>query len=155
MPSVGDILRRFRFHGVPGAPASVAVPSDRAAVFRTELEPVFQALDGAQRDAVAIAAGAEHSALLRRAGAAEEAQRIVAEARAGVVAARDEAAAAELAQATVECAHVRAAGQTEAARVARVAAERMEALVELVVVHVLETAGAARAGRRQHGPSAS
>ncbi len=145
MSSVGDILRRFRVHGVPGAPATLAVPADRTAALRTELEPVFRSLEGAQDEAVAIVADAEHRAGQHCADAAGRARRIVAEARAGVVEARDEAAAAQFAQAAAECARVRAAGEAEAERVARVAAERLDALVESVVAHVFESGDAAPA----------
>jgi len=43
LTSLGEILRRFRFHGVPRAPAA-AVPVDRAGKYEAELAPVFWAL---------------------------------------------------------------------------------------------------------------
>jgi vacuolar-type H+-ATPase subunit H len=150
MPALGEILRRFRFHGVPGAPTAAAVPSDRTAELEGELAPVFAALEGAQRSAGDATAHAEERARARRAEAAAEGQRIVAEARAGVAAARDEAASARLAAGEEECRRVRAAGQAEAARVRRVAAQRSDALVELVVAHVLALTGTPR-GEEQPG----
>jgi hypothetical protein len=30
MTALGEFLRRFRFHGEPGAPAAVGVPADRS-----------------------------------------------------------------------------------------------------------------------------
>jgi len=142
MPSLSEILRRFRFHGVPGTPALVPVPVDRTAEVETELTPVFAALTEVQRVAAATVDTAEREARARRAAAAEEAQRIVAEARGGVVAARDDAAAARLAEAEAERRGVLAAGETEAERVGRLSGARVDALAELVVARVLSLAAA-------------
>ena len=60
--ALSDILRRFRFHGVPGAPAVVAVPADRAAEVESELAPVFATLDAAQRSSRELVAAAQSDA---------------------------------------------------------------------------------------------
>ncbi|HXZ62864.1 MAG TPA: hypothetical protein VEG62_08990, partial [Acidimicrobiales bacterium] len=72
--------------------------------------------------------------------AADQARRVVAEARAGVIAARDEAAANRLALAEAERQRVVAAGVAEAERVRRVSTTRVDALAELVVSKVLALA---------------
>ena len=138
MAALGEILRRFRFHGVPGAPTAAGVPADRTAGLEGELAPVFAALEDPQRHAVALLTEATHSAEQRRAAARDEARRLVVEAHSGAVAARAEAAAARLALADAECSAMRAAGHAEAQRVRLRAAERTDALVELVVLHVLD-----------------
>lgn len=140
MPALGDVLRRFRFHGVPGAPTVVAVPADRTAELESELAPVFAALEDAQRAAADAVTAAEHRARERRAVAITEGERIVAAARAGVTAARDEAASARLTSAESEARQVIEAGRTEAARVVRVAAQRADAVAELVVTRILAAA---------------
>ncbi|HXY27566.1 MAG TPA: hypothetical protein VEH82_04735 [Acidimicrobiales bacterium] len=142
MPSLNEILRRFRFHGVPGAPALVPVPVDRTAELEAELTPVFAALAEVQGVAAATVDTAEREARARRAAAAEEARRIVAEARGRVIAARDEAAAARQAEAEAESRRVLAAGEAEAERVGRLSAARVDALAELVVTRVLALAAA-------------
>ncbi len=137
MPALGEILRRFRFHGVPGAPTSVAVPADRTTELEAELAPVFAALEDAQRAAEDALAASERAAREHRSAAVVEAQWLVADARSGVIAARDAAASVRLAEADVECRRVRAEGRDEARRVAHVSAERIDALVDLVVARVL------------------
>ena len=147
MAALGDILRRFRFHGVPGAPVLVGVPADRNAALRAELTPVFAALEDAQRGAAQLVAAAEHDAMERRTAALEEGRRLVAEAYAGSAAARTEAADARLSVAEAECRTVLADGHAEARRVGRLAAERTDALVDLVVGHVMELAALAEEPR--------
>jgi len=140
MPSLSELLRRFRFHGVPGRPALMPVPVDRRAELAAELVPVFAALAGAQRAAAAGSGAADRDARDQRLAAADQARRVVAEARAGVIAARDEAAANRLALAEAERQRVVAAGVAEAERVRRVSTTRVDALAELVVSKVLALA---------------
>jgi hypothetical protein len=135
--SLGEILRRFRVHGAPGAPAAAGVPVDRTGEVEAELEPVFSALEDAQRHGVALVAAAERDAAGRRADAVEEGHRIVAEARIQQAAGRAEAASALLAQADGERARLLAAARMEADRIGRVTAARTPALVDDVVRRVL------------------
>jgi hypothetical protein len=135
--SLGEILRRFRVHGAPGAPATAGVPVDRTGEVEAELEPVFSALEDAQRHGVALVAAAERDAAGRRADAVEEGHRIVAEARMQQAAGRAEAASALLAQADGERARLLAAARMEADRIGRVTAARTPALVDDVVRRVL------------------
>ena len=62
LPPLGELLRRFRFLGVPGAPASAAVPVDRGALRAAELAPVLAALQAAEGEAAGIVARAEQDA---------------------------------------------------------------------------------------------
>jgi vacuolar-type H+-ATPase subunit H len=133
----GEILRRFRFHGVPGAPSAVAVPADRPAELERELAPVFAALEAAEKTGRAIVDQALREADRRRAEATVAARRVVSEAVASGAAVRSEAAAATLAAAETTRNEVLAAARAEAARVAGLAAERVPALVEAVVAHAL------------------
>ncbi len=135
--SLGEILRRFRVHGAPGAPAAVGVPADRTGEVEAELEPVFAALEDSQRQSVDLVAAAERDAAGRRADAVAEGHRIVAEARLQQGAARSGAASAYLARAGVERAGLLAAARMEADRIGRVRAERTPALVDDVVQRVL------------------
>jgi len=140
MASLGDILRRFRFHGVPGAPTAVGVPADRTAELEGELSPVFATLEGVQRRTAELETTAEHDARQRRAAAVEEGRQLIARARAGAAGARAQAVDARLALAEAECHEVLAAGQAEAQRIRGLAAERTDAVVELVVTQVLAVA---------------
>jgi vacuolar-type H+-ATPase subunit H len=146
VPALGEILRRFRFHGVPGAPSAVAVPADRTAELERELAPVFAALEEAEAGGRATLEWAAQAADRRRAEATVAARRVVSEATASAAAARTEAASATLRAAEAGRVEVLAAARAEADRVAGQAAERVPALVEAVVAHVL-VLGAPGAGR--------
>jgi len=137
-----DFLRRFRFHVVPGAPAAVPAPADRAGELEAEVAPVFAALEETQRRAAAIIAESERDAAADRASAVEHGQRLLAVARAGSAAARADAAGQRLADADRERERLLADGRVEADRIARVAAERMPALIDDVVRRVLAQAKA-------------
>ncbi len=137
MPALGEILRRFRFHGVPGAPAPAGVPVDRGEELDAELLPVFSALESTQHLAADVVAAAARDAARHRADTLEHGRRLVAEARARASTARAEAAAVHLARAQAERDQVLAAAQTEADRIDRVAAERIPVLVDAVVRRVL------------------
>jgi len=143
MAALGEILRRFRFHGVPGAPSVVGVPADRTAGLRAELTPVFGALGEVQRRADELVTAAERDAARVRAEATGEARRILAAATDGRAAVRAEATAAGRARAEATRAGVLAAGRAEAQRVAAQASARTDALVERVVAHVLALADTA------------
>jgi hypothetical protein len=129
---VGEILRRFRFHGVPGAPATAAVPVDRGAELEAELAPVFSALEGAEARAAEIVAVATDEADRERTAAARQGQQVLvgARGRAGVV--RAAAAASRLAQAETERARILQAAADEARRVEQLARERTPSLAEEV-----------------------
>ena len=141
MTALGDILRRFRFHGVPGAPGMAGVPADRTAELEAELTPVFAALEEAQRQTAASVAQAEGEAAEQRSAAHAEGRKLVAEARAGAASARVAAATRRLALAEAERATILADAEREAARVERTAAQGTPALVERVVEHILSLGG--------------
>ncbi len=79
--ALGDVLRRFRFHGVPGAPIAVGVPGDRTAELEAELAPVFWALEEVQRQTAELVAAAEHQVDHRRSNVIEQGRRLVTQAR--------------------------------------------------------------------------
>ena len=133
MASLGEILRRFRIHGVPGAPVAAGVPVDRGAQFEAELTPVFSALEEAQHDAEDLVGAATREAARLRADAAERGHRLVAAARGDAASARSEGAQSVLTQAERECIALLAAAATEVDRISRVAAERTPAVVDHVV----------------------
>lgn len=137
MVGLGEILRRFRFHGVPGAPLAVGVPGDRTSEIARELAPVFSALEEPQRRARAMVEEAERHAARRRAEAAVHADRLLAEARAGAPAARAQVVTDRLAGAEDRSRRELAAGKAEADRVDRVVAERLPAMVDEVVRRAL------------------
>lgn len=141
MASLGDILRRFRFHGVPGAPARAGVPADRAAELETELAPVFSLLEAAQRHADELIRRAAADAARRRAEGSEHARRIVARAHVEAEAARTESAAVRLARAEGEMRALLAEAAEEAARIERVASQRTPALVDELVRRALAMGG--------------
>lgn len=142
MAAPSEFLRRFRVHVVPGAPGAVPAPADRSAELEAEVAPIFAALEEAQRDATVIVAETERDAAAGRATAVEHGQRLVADARAGCDAARAAALEHVLAGADRERDRLLAGGRAEADRIARVAAERMPALIDDVVRRVLAQAEA-------------
>lgn len=139
--TVSDILRRFRPAVAPGPAAPAGVPVDRVAEAEAELAAVFAALEPAVAEAQAMRGRAGRDAAERRRAAAEEAERIVADARASVDAVRAAAAAARLAALDEERAALDEEARVEAERVARVAGERLPAIVARVVEGVWATAG--------------
>lgn len=137
MPAVGDFLRRFRFHGVPGAPRPGGVPVDRTREFEAELDPVFSLLEDTQRAAGSLVEEAMADAALRRARAAEHARSIVARAASDAEVARSESISERLARAGDQRSAMLARAGEEARRIDRVSAERAPPLVEEIVRRVL------------------
>jgi hypothetical protein len=137
MAAIGDILQRFRFHGVPGAPAPAGVPVDRVAAIEAELAPVFSLLEAAQQSAAELVEAATADAARRRSEAMGHAQRVLAQARLDSVAARADSAAGRLALVDVRCRALTDDARAEAERIARVAAERTPGLAEELVRRVL------------------
>jgi len=135
--SVGEILQRFRFHGVPGAPAPAGVPVDRASEIEAELAPVFSFLEAAQHRAEEMLEDATAEAARRLAESAAHARRILAQARLDADAAREDSAAEHLARAEQQRSALVAQARSEAERIARVAPERTPGLVEELVRRVL------------------
>jgi vacuolar-type H+-ATPase subunit H len=139
LPPLGELLRRFRFLGVPGAPAAVGVPVDRHAVRAAELAPVLQALHDAEAEAAAIVARADHDAARRQERAAVRAHSIVAQAsdQAGTV--RAEATASRLTEARERSAQMVDEALREVADLDRRAAARSSVVVDELVSRVLAT----------------
>jgi len=137
LPPLGELLRRFRFLGVPGAPAAVGVPIDRRALRAAEVAPVLEALHGAEAEATAIVARAEHDAARRRQSSAARAHSIIAEAggRAGAV--RAEATAALLADARARSAQIVDEAHQAVAALDRRAARGSSVVVDELVARVL------------------
>jgi len=136
--TVGNILQRFRFHGVPGVPAPAGVPVDRAREIEAELAPVFSLVESAQHRASLLVEEATADAVHRRGESAERSHRMLAQARLDADIARAESAAARLTQAEMQSRALIAEARSEAQRIDRVAAERTAGLVEEVVGRVLE-----------------
>ncbi len=135
--AVGDILRRFRFHGVPGAPAPAGVPVDRTAEIEAELAPVFALLEAAQVGATTLVEEATADTARRHAAAAEQARALLVEARSQADAARAQSAAVRLAQAQGQSRALAEGARREVERIALVCAERTPHLVEELVRRVL------------------
>ena len=135
--AAGDFLRRFRFHGVPGAPAPAGVPVDRSRALEAELAPVFALLQPEQSRVAQLIREASAEAAHRRAEWANHVERLLDEARSEAVAVRAQAAARVLAEAEGQRRALVTEAREEAQRVSRVAAERTPMLVEEVVRRVL------------------
>ena len=136
MPPLGELLRRFRFLGVPGAPAA-AVPADRRALRAAEVSHVLAAVRDAEEDSAAIVARAEHDARDRLDRAGRRARSILARAEVAADAARAEATDARLAQAHQESLHILADARREVGRLEHANAARLDDAVEAVVDRVL------------------
>lgn len=142
MPQLGDLLRRFRIRGVPGAPSIVAVPVDPVARLENELAVVFSALDDAQRQAVSTRRAGEHAAIERRQSDLDSAHHIVMEARARVAATRAQAIAQRRARADADRQRLLDGARADADRIARRAADRVEELAARIVEHITSVATA-------------
>lgn len=94
VPSLLDVLERFRPTGAPGAATSAGVPADRRADASAELEPVFAELAGALTECERIRQRAVASAGRRQAEAAQRVRVVLSGARAQCAA--DRAAEAAL-----------------------------------------------------------
>jgi len=150
LPPLGELLRRFRFLGVPGAPAVTAVPTDRRTLRVAEVSPLFAALAGAEAEAAAIVATAHEEAARRRAGAEEEARTIVAGARARAVVVRADATRTRLAEAEQEAGFLLDAARQDSARLDRLRGGRVVEAADAVVERVLGL-GATAGGAHRHG----
>lgn len=147
MASLSEILRRFRFHGVPGAPVIVGVPADRRQQIEAELTPVFAALADAQRTHDELIEQASAEAQRVQAAARDEARSIIEVARRDAAAARAEAAASRLTEAQSECQETLARARSESQRIVSVAEQRMPALVDEVATRVFALAAPSKQAR--------
>lgn len=136
MPSVSDLLARFRPAGTPGPAAPAGVPEDRRAAAERELAPVFAALAGVERECAKRRADARTDASRRTAGADRRAAAIVAEAQARAPAERSRVAASRQAHARHELAALLDEARAQARTVRDEAARRLPDRVAAVVARV-------------------
>ena len=139
VPRLADFLHRFRLQGAPGAPATAAVPVDHTAEVAAELAPIFSLLQEAQRRAAMVVADAERQVAQRRAEVAEQAVRLINEARGAAPAVRAEATAARMALADRDRRALVDAAEAEVRRIESVAPLRMPSVVRELVAQVLAT----------------
>ncbi|HYM50474.1 MAG TPA: hypothetical protein VET65_07845 [Candidatus Limnocylindrales bacterium] len=145
MISMAELLQRFRRAAAPpGAAAQPGIPSDRKADLSSELGEVFAAVRAIEAEAAAITTGAQREAARIRETALVEAQRIVADARAQVPAARAEAAAARRRERDREIRELMGGAENQATQVRLMAASRTGSLVERIIGDVLD--GVTQAG---------
>lgn len=137
--ALGEILRRFRFHGVPGAPGAAGAEVERAQQIERELEPVFAALDRVQRRAQGMLAEAHEDAERARSDALVDGRRLVDEALVRAARVRAEAVASCLADAARERRRLLAAAEEEAARVRSAAAHRLPPVVAVTLERVVSS----------------
>ncbi|MDE3085300.1 MAG: hypothetical protein KGJ77_00915 [Acidobacteriota bacterium] len=137
MPAIGDVLRRFRALGVPGAPASAGIPADRRAALADELAPVFAALAETERRVEALVADAGQEASSMAARTEEHTREILGRALTDASTARAEAASRRARSVEAQCRALRADAEAEAARITAAGAERSPALVDRIVRAVL------------------
>ena len=137
MAALGEILRRFRFHGVPGAAVAFGVPPDRAAELSSEVQGLFCVLAEDQQNAAAVVAHADLEAARIRSASAEHAHRLIAQSHERATTARARAAARIRDESAKEVAAIVAAARSDAVRIAQDAAERLPPLVDDVVRRVL------------------
>lgn len=137
MFAFGGLLQRFR-GGVPGAPSAAGVPADRRAELDLELAPVFAALAPTEHELDGLLDDAHVQAERLRSAGRRRAQDLVTEAQNNSAAEQSATAAAELARAQVERRELNDAAVAEAARIDRLAAERLPDLVAEIVARILE-----------------
>lgn len=138
---LADSLRRFKPAVAPGAAGPPGTPIDQAEEAAAELAAVFAALEPVHVAAGRVRAEARADAERRRRQGMEEAERILAGARARRDAVRAEAASRQLAALDEARATIDAGAKAEAERVRQVAEQRLPGIVARVVDGVWETAG--------------
>ncbi len=138
MPSVNDLLARFRPAGTPGPAAPAGVPEDRRAAAERELAPVFAELADTERECDGVHASAVAEAARRTAQACRQAEAIVTDATAKAPGERARAAATVPASVRDELARVLEDARAEAGAVRAEAARRLPDVVDAVVARVRE-----------------
>ncbi|MFC8244652.1 hypothetical protein [Streptomyces chartreusis] len=138
MTGFRDFLTRFRPAASPGRAAPSGVPADRSAELRAELAPPLALLAQSEADARTVRERAEAAAASRRRNAEQQAERIVATARAEADGVRERAAEQALRAAEGEAATLVAEAEREAAAVRQSAERRTPALADRVVALVRE-----------------
>lgn len=145
MPSIADILERFRRVGAPpGAAAPAGVPRDRKSELSDELHDVFGQLDVIEAEAQAITNSANQEAERITTAARLEAQQIVEAARSAVPAMRADAEAARRRQRSHELQALDQETQERIAAMRRQVADRMPALIDRVLAELMKEAAPAR-----------
>ncbi len=142
MPRARDLLNRFRPSGTPGAAGAAGVPVDRRAGAPAELAPLLALLEPTERECQALLDRAEAEAASIRRRAAEEAQRLVVEAREGQAAQRAAVVSELRDHRFVELAAAAAESERRAAEVRDVSVARMADCVDEVVEAVRALVGA-------------
>jgi vacuolar-type H+-ATPase subunit H len=129
---IGSFLDRFRRSA--GVPASVGGDAS------VELASIFLALDELEREVAALREHSEATAAERLREAEEEAQRIVAEGRAGADSERDDALKAGLRAADAETVAILRRAEADTERIRRAGGQRLARFVDEVLVRVFEVA---------------
>jgi vacuolar-type H+-ATPase subunit H len=135
--SVDEILRRFRFLAVPGAPAPAGVPVDRAAALESELAPVFASLEPWERRVREMTEEAASRAVDIRAEGTRRAQALLAAGAAEAARASASSASAVLAEADEKAGSILDIARHRARRVPSSTDERVVALAAEVVRRVV------------------
>ncbi len=128
--SFGGFLERFRRTG--GVPAAVG---DEA---RTELEPLFTALDEIEREVAELRNRSREAAARHTRAAEEEAEMVLAEARSRAEAEREDAYLAGLRAADAEASRIVHAARLSADSIEREGRERLPRLVRAALARVFE-----------------
>lgn len=136
MPTVRDLLDRFRPAGAPGPAGAAGVPADRREWVADELAPVFATLAGVEAECDRIRADAERAAARRRAEAAEQARTAVARARGEAPAIRAATAARTREDTAAELAQLADRTAAEADEVRTHSARQLPGLLAQVVERV-------------------
>jgi hypothetical protein len=152
MPSVRDLLARFRPAGAPGAATAAGVPADRRADLTSELEPVFAALASTRQECQRLRRAADSAATRTVAEADRQAQAVLARARIEAEAERADAQAQARAQGAATVAAIAQDAGREVEDVRRQAELLIPALVDRLVDRVrAAVAEATRAGEVPDG----
>ncbi|MHB1504743.1 MAG: hypothetical protein ACYCTL_12130 [Acidimicrobiales bacterium] len=141
MATVAELLRRFRFSGVPGAPVSAGVPSNRLDQVHAELAGVLASLQGIVGAADQVRAAAEQGAERKRSEGAAEAKAILAEASSLAAAAMKDAEGLVRSKAMVESAALVEQARAEADRIDNEASTRLAAVAVEIADRILGRLG--------------
>ncbi|MDY7087895.1 MAG: hypothetical protein SYR96_22660 [Actinomycetota bacterium] len=143
MPTLRELLDRFRSAGPPGPPAPAAVPADRRSRLEDEVAPVFAALASTAEQAAGMVAAARAEAEHIRDQGRREADALIGRAEQERQAGYAEAFAETRGAAARRSAASAAKALRSADEIARVAAQRRPALVELAMRRISDSIEAA------------
>jgi vacuolar-type H+-ATPase subunit H len=138
MSSLSNLLRRFRYGGIPGAAVASAVPVDHRAELEAELGPVLIKFAEVDSDATNLLAEADSRAAEELATAQSRAQELVLQARRNAPRLRAQATVDVVARAEQQAQAIADGARGDAERIDALSAEHIRPLAASIVLDLLQ-----------------